>query len=85
MADSFDVLVSEVPTAIRSFTVTVAAVSGTPNVISRTFSAAVEDQDGKQRFTVSGDLEDFVEPAVYDGLESFIAGLYVKASNEMIP
>ena len=84
MADSFSPVSSMVPTTLKSFSLVLTASTG-PNVIERNFVASIQDQSGKQKWSESGDIEPYVEPAVYEGLLSLVTQLYLKAADEMIP
>lgn len=71
-----------VPTQLSNFTLIVSKDRAeTPD---RIYVAKIVDQNGKQKFVQSGNIEGYLSEADCDALEAIIETLFEKAENEMI-
>ena len=82
MADTFPSASSLHPTTLRNFCLTIEKDRASP--CTRTFTAGIADQSGNQKWVISGDIENYLDEADYDALETIIEALLEKAESEMI-
>lgn len=83
MVDSFAAVSSLNPTALCNFTLTVSKDPQEAPV--RTFTAAIQDQGGRQKWMSSGEVQAYLSEADFDALETIVETLFEKAKAEMIP